>query len=258
MFLWPLGPWIDSVYWTLPIEIVFYAIFFILLSIRAFKRTSGAMCLLAVGSLVYWASLLGTQHWPTLPLLEWPRLLPSSIANLTLLPHGCYFALGGAFWLIFRYGPTPARAVLVIVALAGGSLQTAFFCRALSAATPVPAVEAVWIGSAVIMAFSIWKRAIVERYFGRYASAVRFLGLMTYPLYLIHDDAGVKVRDSLVRLGMPLQSSALLATCMALLAAAAIASLIEPAVQNVLRRTLTAIRHRGIIETPQPATQEPA
>ena len=36
VLLLPMGPWVDGVYWTLPIEVSFYALVFALLSVDRF------------------------------------------------------------------------------------------------------------------------------------------------------------------------------------------------------------------------------
>jgi len=96
IFFVPYGPWIDGVYWTLGIEIVFYATIFVLLKTASVERlrlvlypiglVSSAFWLMSVffGLNVYINATFGPAVVRTLQLL--------------LVYHGNLFTIGGLLW----------------------------------------------------------------------------------------------------------------------------------------------------------------
>jgi peptidoglycan/LPS O-acetylase OafA/YrhL len=210
---------------------------------------------ISLASLAYWGSLIMLQRAPNAHIFGWPRAL-GQIANLTLLPHGCYFALGGSFWLILRGGLKWQSTALAVVSIGGGLLQAAFFCRATSQSSSIVLVEAVWLSATAAIAVAIWQQKNIQRSLGQFGSLTRLMGLTTYPLYLLHDDAGMMVRDGLLERGLPLWACSTSAGVIALAMALAIAAVLEPALQHPLRRVLNPANIGGP-GARQPATQEP-
>ena len=83
----PKGPWISSVYWTLAVEIAFYAVVYALLCVKAFSWISRIALALMIFSSAYLA-VAALQIWPV-----------SEHVNIFLVRHGCFFALGIWIWL---------------------------------------------------------------------------------------------------------------------------------------------------------------
>lgn len=236
LILWPWGPWIDGVYWTLPIEIAFYLLIFGLVLTRTMRGAPLVFGALSAVSLAYWIERLIMQRWPgALPL--WATGLPGRDAQLLLLEHGCYFALGGALWHIFRRGLTRPLGVVLVVAYAGGVLQCAFFGRALSS-MPLAVPEVVWTLAVASVVAAVWQRARIDRALSRFYGPIRIAGLATYPLYLLHDAAGMMIRDAPWLAGLPPWLAAAAAAAVAVAASIFITAFVEPAVRAVLRKPL--------------------
>src|ERR1700732_970273 len=91
----PKGPWIDDVYWTLAIEIGFYALIFALLCAGVFSLLSRVSLALTTFSSVC-LCILAARHWHLLELSRLGELVERS--NVLLARHGCFFALGAWIW----------------------------------------------------------------------------------------------------------------------------------------------------------------
>jgi peptidoglycan/LPS O-acetylase OafA/YrhL len=104
LIFYPFGPWIDGVYWTLPIEIVFYTLVFSLLTIRRFRWLQATMTLIGLLSCAFWlGTILGLSD--VIPIPANGRRL-----ELILISHGCLFALGVFLWLCLTTKFTGGRA----------------------------------------------------------------------------------------------------------------------------------------------------
>lgn len=185
MVLSPVGPWIDGVYWTLAIEMVFYALVAVtLLTGFASLRTLGVA--LGTYSALFWAAT-------TADMVTGHHLAPLFTAvegytgYLLLLHAGCYFALGIMLWKQTRAPWTRFEAMMTGVFFLAGLISIAAKAHA--------------IGSSLVMAPLAWTVAV-----GLIAASVRFerrrpvparwirgfrtVGLATYPLYLLHNSLG--------------------------------------------------------------------
>ena len=97
MVLFPFGPWIDSVYWTLPIEILFYASVLLLLTIKRFALLEPAMAAVGLAS-------------PFVPVVH----------------YGCFFALGVFIWLALFDKLTIGRCVIMTILVVSCFWQIGF------------------------------------------------------------------------------------------------------------------------------------
>jgi peptidoglycan/LPS O-acetylase OafA/YrhL len=249
--LWPTGPWVDGVYWTLPIEVAFYALIFSVLAAGAFNRVTQVFALLSTVSCVYWLGRLSLQFWPDAAILAWVRWLPAFWATQLLLYHGCYFGLGGVLWVISRSGWSWGRGAVAGVGVVGGVVQIAFASRAWSATLPLVEPETVWLAAVLAIWLSIWQAGRIGQLLGRYAGGIRLAGLATYPLYLLHDDMGSMLRDVVASV-VPLSVAAAITGAVFVGAALIVAGCIEPAMQRPLRSALDALarlptRRRAVV-----------
>lgn len=220
------GPWADSVYWTLGIEIAFYALILTLLATG--QRHRVAQAALAVG-------LLSTLFWIGFHLSGAPQSLAQNrMLGLLLIHHGCYFALGVQLLHLYRNGISLSGLAWCGVFLLGAVLQID------SAAMLVAAKTGVFAGSGtpvvvffLAMALMVWT---LRRDFSQ--PVWRQIGIMTYPLYLLHNVVGAALIGALLRAGAGMLPSILVVSLAMIAASWLIATRAEPALRRILDRML--------------------
>lgn len=187
--LWPAGPWIDAVYWTLGVEIAFYATVWALIALGKGHRLADLLALIGLWSAAYWFIRLALR------LLTGDgefALLGDRAEKLLLLHHGCYFAVGGLIWLTLQ-GMT-SRRHLAALALGLVTCLLAILPLALDRAGDIgmPGLAVLppllWALSAIAMALSVSSDPWLARHIPARVAAT--IGLVTYPLYLLHQQVG--------------------------------------------------------------------
>jgi exopolysaccharide production protein ExoZ len=167
--VYPNGPWISNVYWTLIVEIAFYALIFVILLANLFKRIELFAGLLIGGSAIY---LIGVV-WFNFSLVQ----------KYFLAQHGCFFGLGIVIWLISSKGLTLLRLVLATVAIVACIIEICFVSNGRLVGLSFFLAPLVWFAAGVGICVSIiWPSKGNE--------FLRMVGLMTYPLYLVHEKLG--------------------------------------------------------------------
>lgn len=178
MTLYPFAPWVDGVYWTLGIEMMFYLLIWLLLLCRGFRWMQWALVAIGLPSAVIWYLTWSGVFSPSVIPLRWFELL--------LLRHGCHFALGGLMFLNVRQGHSALRLA-----------ACAFFAGAcLIEIWHVP--ENAHFTAAVVWTIAVVCIGLGARYSDRVARIIppgpaRMMGLATYPLYLLHDVPGAAI-----------------------------------------------------------------
>ena len=241
--LWLWGPWIDASYWTLPIEICFYGLILVLLFVGQFKRLSWLAAFITCYSSAYaLAKFVGYNPHPN-------RIVAFAQRNclFLLLEHGCFFALGIWFWLAARRRLTIMLAPFAIIAAAGCLLQITNEYEPFLRDNPV--VRSYWTGSSVAP-ISLWLMAVLiiflSGYFERDLSPrsaqvlrlIRAIGLMTYPLYLLHDVIGVGILKSLISRGASPYPALFAAMATMVAASFIVSSWAEPSLRKLLASVL--------------------
>ncbi|TIN67610.1 MAG: acyltransferase, partial [Mesorhizobium sp.] len=186
----PYAPWVDSVYWTLGIEIAFYAIVWILLSFGRFHLME--IVAVAIG-------LVSTLFWCLYYPLGWADLAETRTLDLLLVHHGVFFATGVMLWLMRIKAVTGARLAFCALFLAGGVLQIASSVdvHILKVGRDMPFAPPILI-FLIGIALMAWSLRLDLSW-----SGWRRIGLLTYPLYLLHDVVGAALLGILVRAGLP-------------------------------------------------------
>ena len=182
MLATPLGvQQVDTVYWTLAIELHFYLLF-------ALVVWRGLTYQRAVGFCVVW----------TAAAVFVPTFAPGFAGQILVTQYSAYFVAGIAFYLMHKYGPNLLLGCIVVVSyvlatheILGDVDQQRTAAGNQQSLTIVYGLLAVFF---VLMALIATGRLSWIR--GRWTIA---LGAVTYPLYLIHQDIGYAVLNRLDR-----------------------------------------------------------
>jgi peptidoglycan/LPS O-acetylase OafA/YrhL len=170
-------PFVDLVYWTLVVELRFYAMVLLLLMFRQMARLELWLALWVAGMC---ASLLpvtpALQHWQH--ALQW----------LTLQPWGSLFAAGCYFYLVRTRGASWRYFAPLAVCL---GLSVFEVCTNQDGSQYAWARgEIVTMGAFVTLAYAVFLTLSLNVWRPRPHAAWYWLGGLTYPLYLLHAQAG--------------------------------------------------------------------
>jgi len=253
LMLSPTGPFIASAYWTLPIEIVFYAAVFCILLAGQIDRIEKLTTFLCVASALY----LLAYACQSAGLIDQPLLeFGYGWRNVLLLRHGIYFAFGIYLWLWSEGRLSRSGMAGWALALAMAPLEITCRSAELIVLMPVPAHLAnlwpvpimIWLAACAMLVASTAWRDRIARMPAPVLRCIRVAGLSTYPLYLIHEDLGEFARDVLTGFGCPYLVAAGAAIVLCEIVAVLIAYVLEPAVRRLLDAAFLAInawRPRG-------------
>ncbi len=229
----PFGDMIDASYWTLGIELGFYLM--VATVIRGGGTARGldrlALVIGGISALFWFAAIAGWSGGVS-------RLL-----QILLLQHGCFFALGMMIRGMHERGIAATRAAMLLVLASACSIETVLHARfmanqlTMSVSATVPLT--LFLASVALLVSA----QHVQRGLGAlpFASAFRTLGLMTFPLYLLHQDAGAALLSVLMRAGFGALSATIMTASVALGIAWLIAAHAEPWLRAHLQRALGAI-----------------
>jgi peptidoglycan/LPS O-acetylase OafA/YrhL len=243
----PMFSQIDGVYWTLGIEVSFYALVVILFVNNSVDRIGTMAAWLGITSLLFWVfiyvglALTEATSEQLANFRPWVFKIESFRPfQLLLLQHGCFFALGIYFWMLLVKKVTLRRlcfiAVLVAACLLEILAQNGIIERASQQPlSPTPAII-VWLLSMAFFIISVVFNNRLRRLSPRFSRLSRSFGIMTYPLYLIHNPIGVAVILALKTFaGVPDVPALLLGALVAIISASIISIWIEPSLRMFLK-----------------------
>jgi peptidoglycan/LPS O-acetylase OafA/YrhL len=255
--LYPTGPFLATAYWTLPIEITFYLLIFLILVAKWFRYIERVAFVMAALSSAY-VMLLSLNYAGSIdmPFLNFGY---DGWKNLTLLRHGIYFSCGIFLWLWSERRLSPLGIAGIILCFVIGPFEIT--CRSLEIIPLMPTKVIVsqacfvpvfiwFLSCGLIVAACRWRRA-VSLLPPQTLTCFRWIGLMTYPLYLLHEVVGKAARHVFVGVGLTFLPSVILALGVVAIIAFAVAYAGEPALRRMMRRWLFA-RRAGALSSPVP------
>jgi len=166
-------PHVDGVYWTLTVELTFYAWMFLLLRAGQLQHVERWLLLaLAIGA--------------TIVAFDDGSTLSKAIAKLFIARHAPYFAAGICFYRLWRREAVPSTWVVLALALLMNWLL-------------LP-VERALVVSGFFVLFWLMARGRLG-WLGR--QPLMFLGSVSYALYLTHQNIGYVLMRALYAHGSP-------------------------------------------------------
>ncbi len=226
ILLYPLGGWVSGVYWTLGVEIVFYAM--VVLWRLALPQAS--LRGLAVVLLVWCGAYIGLRELGIIHLVL-------RIERVLLLPYGLFFAVGILLWL--NASERRRRIDWLLLALCVGFGAFSFRNGRPGpdhTSLDAPLLVAIWSASVLAIWFSTTRWGSLSGASTRTRKIVRMIGLMTYPIYLVHPEAGTAWIRICGGMGVPALPAVLSAELFVIALSIGIVALESP-----LRRWLKAI-----------------
>ena len=237
LVLFPKGPWIDGVVWTLVAEAVFYALIWMVL---VWGRTRD----------VYWwarlAMLAQAAIWIAVPASELftdaiAELASSYLARVSLVSTGAFFLLGIFLFELWSRGARADRLAMTAAAAVCSLISLYYIAR-----NSVPVRD---YGQSVLTPLAIWSFCmlagaacvIAERAAPLGAGArgfIRQVGMMTYPLYLLHQITGARMLAALYATGLDRLVSVFTVTLICLACSWLFARYLEPVLRDLLLASL--------------------
>lgn len=206
-------PAVDGVYWTLEVELLFYAMALGIFSAGLLRRPQ--LPILA------WLALSGVFYSPLWPAYVEGHRFAGLAARLLILEFAPFFAIGVVFYRLYRGQGAPAWNY----ALAGVALALILLKWPIGVSLMIAAACGV-----------LWKVGRGGLSFLRFAPLV-FAGTISYSLYLVHQKIGHAVLIALAREGWGPAVRLTAATLLTVALATAVTFLVErPALREIRRR----------------------
>jgi peptidoglycan/LPS O-acetylase OafA/YrhL len=256
-FLSPFAPYVDSVYWTLPVEMVFYTIIFVLLFSGLLRHLEKFMSVVGIISASNWIAdfLWGrpTSRPANAILLPFYFFIHNFWTRYLLVDYGCFFTIGALLWVCLFRRPTVYQLFVLFFCCIGAMLEIRSHAQSLSLMfdshySDVAALI-IWPASLLAIVASVrYNTALGEQLGPRGIALSRQLGLMTYPLYLVHQVVGFICIAFLHRI-MPDIAALLITMALMIATSFAICNYFERPIQSALRRLFFGIRTSAPIPT---------
>jgi peptidoglycan/LPS O-acetylase OafA/YrhL len=228
VFFHPFGGWVDSVYWTLGIEIAFYGLVWLMIWAGLRSR---------IETLAYVLGGIGTVFWMTHAFVQ-PLHFESfetRLLQLALVHHGPLFAIGMLLWRQWSESRvTKGRVLAILVFCVAAAIQISDRAYIDAEKTGIdPAGGLAVLAWLVALAGIVASLLVNLRWHG-----FRTIGLMTYPLYLLHNVVGGALMGGLYRAGVPIYTAMLLALLATIALSWIVAVRWEPVVRQWLQRAI--------------------
>ena len=200
VILWPDGPYIDGVVWTLVVEAVFYGLVF--LSMLAGPAVSLERLALGIGTAS--AAFVALFAYATFGASgpgagELAATLDRFAFKLLLLRHGVFFAIGMLVFSVHRHGWKRWKALALV---AFGAFALAEIAASAGGGADSAVQGGLWlVGLGAVVASVRYRDAIARCLAGLHGPS-RELGRLSYPLYLNHYSLGMVLVPSLFAAGL--------------------------------------------------------
>ncbi|MGH6617035.1 acyltransferase family protein [Sphingomonas sp.] len=255
MLFWPFANQIDSVYWTLGVELVFYLLVAVCLKDDSDNRSrlERIGLSLALWSAGYWAVMLMTGGKPEFAKSTYAE-------HLLLLRYGAFFAFGIALQSMRQHGNR--RLSLCTVAIAAPTMMVEIVAHArtmigINGIHVEPAIPLLVFAAAMMVirgAPQLQSKLTNTGMAGWFIAA----GKSSYPLYLLHQVIGAAIIIALIGAGTQPIAAMVGAALTILILSTFVAIRAEPGARRILatllRRINAPTRHALRPDIPQTAS----
>jgi peptidoglycan/LPS O-acetylase OafA/YrhL len=203
----PKGPYIDGVVWSLVVECVFYAVVSIFIVCRRRSGVSIRVVALMIGSssLIYIAAMYVLNSMPmSMDMSELVSLASRFHFKILLLQHGVFFALG---ILVFCYREGLERRSRARLGAFIGILCIGCFGEVMISSERDLAKNLIafvtWFICLCVMYAGTKNAKAIDSLFGTRKYVAKYLGGLSYPLYLNHYSTGMVIIWAISSFGFP-------------------------------------------------------
>jgi len=243
----PFGPYIDDSYWTLAIEVAFYSMVFLMISMGRFQWIKRLAIVLGLISTMFLLTYLAASTHPDGAFFNKVRyILESRVSDLLLVNHGCFFALGIFLWLQLVKQSSWSNVVWCVLFTMVGCLQiytvNLIFLYRFNIAQSAIVPCLIWLGSLTTIILAVKFNERVHQGPAWLIASFRRMGLMTYPLYLIHQIVGLIMMAALVKEGAHPYAALTASMGLAFVASWGICTYLEPPVGAAVKKLLLKFR----------------
>jgi peptidoglycan/LPS O-acetylase OafA/YrhL len=230
-------PNVDGAYWTLRVEMLFYALIWLALTLRVLRHVEWIVAMM-LGVTAGWVVLDRAGAFDANRATE---VIGTMLHNAIALGHLPFFIAGMVLCRCWRDGVTPARIALIVASI----VITAAVSGVL-----VAEVQAVFVVATALAAYGALP-LLRSRLFS-------FFGWVSYSLYLLHQYIGYVVIHQLEARGISATVAIVIAGIVVLVLATALSRWIEYPGQQAIRSWYAAHRHSSTSpDRTAPATAPP-
>jgi len=244
-----LGSQIDASYWTLGIEITFYFLVFMLILYGKFRWIKRLSIIIGILSSLYciymtFAMYVDEQNW----LLLWT--FQRRILDLCLFRHGMFFAIGVILWMDLTKHSNYSNKIWLLIFLMAGCFEIVLETKWLNMRTgynysPSIAIY-IWLVAILLIIIFVRFNSIIHSLPQWFLLSLRTIGLMTYPLYLLHQGIGSALMGKLINNDLPRYYSLSSAIVLCIFLAFAVTKYFEPTLQSKTKTLLLRFRTRFV------------
>jgi len=238
--LQPLGPWVDEIYWTLGVEIMFYSVIFCVLLFKKAKYLPVVLVTIGAASSINWFLRAINKIMPDVfSLTPFIKDWDYHLFDLLLLTHGCFFAIGGLLWHLYvRRGSSLWWGAVGGLALTGIVQISAFTSIKVASGAALLVPDAAWLIALAVIIASVHFNETAWRLLGPHSRLIGVIGLTTYPLYLLHKEIGTAIVQELWHVGVSRWTALGTGILFVLVLSFAVTLFFEPKLQAWVRAVL--------------------
>ena len=247
IFFIPFGPMIDASYWTLGMEMGFYSMIFMLLFFDKFSWIRNFAVVIGCISAAFWFATYLSAFWNIEQLSAILKKMGGKrMFALVLVHHGIFFSIGILLWNQIKHGGYKNAKWFAILA-AAGCLQIVATSRSLNADSEKDYTAyltcGIWLFSIVFIYLSVRLNHHFHTLPQSVLRATRTAGLMTFPIYLLHQMAGSIAMGWLIRFGMGRWTALAITMVAVIVVSWLVAMKLEPPLQRVTKESLYRMRN---------------
>lgn len=238
IFLVPKGPWLDGVFWTLIVEVMFYGFIGSIVYLRFIDSIERIVLIWGCLACLCALAVLGAYVGRDAGLNPAYKFGVSYLLRICLISTGPFFVLGYIIHFVAKRGITWWRCGMLVFCFIAGATQIFLTCTdeqfygegAYSAGAPV----ATWAVAVMGIVWSAWTTTS-RIACTRCKALARRIGLMTFPLYLIHNTFGAYVLGLLSKAGVSPYPAFGIAACLCMVVSYVISKSLEPVLRTLIR-----------------------